>query len=71
MPDVIIGDFDSVNADTLNFFKKKNDIEWTKLNLMKDDTDTEAAIRLATVSYTHLDVYKRQSYACPRCNHNE
>lgn len=47
MPNVIIGDFDSVNADTLDFFKKKNDIEWTKLNPMKDDTDTEAAIRLA------------------------
>ena len=47
VPDVIIGDFDSVNADTLDFFKKKNDIEWTKLNPMKDDTDTEAAIRLA------------------------
>ena len=29
------------------FVKKKNDIEWTKLNPMKDDTDTEAAIRLA------------------------
>ena len=47
VPDAIIGDFDSVNADTLDFFKKKNDIEWTKLNPMKDDTDTEAAIRLA------------------------
>lgn len=47
VPDVIIGDFDSVNADTLDFFKKKNDIEWTKLNPVKDDTDTEAAIRLA------------------------
>ena len=31
----------------MEFFKKKNDIEWTKLNPMKDDTDTEAAIRLA------------------------
>lgn len=46
-PDIIIGDFDSVNVDTLEYFKKKEDIEWVKLNPMKDDTDTEAAIRLA------------------------
>lgn len=47
VPNIVIGDFDSVNPDTLEYFKKKDNIEWTKLNPVKDDTDTEAAIRLA------------------------
>ena len=46
-PDVIIGDFDSVRPETLDLFRCKEDIQWVKLNPMKDDTDTEAAIRLA------------------------
>ncbi len=47
MPDIIIGDFDSVKTETLEYFKEYGNIEWKKLNPMKDDTDTEAAIRLA------------------------
>lgn len=47
VPDIIIGDFDSVKKDTLEYFKSKRDIELIKLNPMKDDTDTEAAIRIA------------------------
>lgn len=47
VPDIIIGDFDSVKKNTLAYFKEYGDIEWKKLNPMKDDTDTEAAIRLA------------------------
>ena len=47
VPDIIIGDFDSVKNKTLAYFKEYGDIEWKKLNPMKDDTDTEAAIRLA------------------------
>lgn len=46
-PDMIIGDFDSVKAETLDSFRNKDNIQWIKLNPMKDDTDTEAAIRLA------------------------
>ena len=46
-PDMIIGDFDSVSKKTLQYFEKKEGIEWRKLNPMKDDTDTEYAIRLA------------------------
>lgn len=46
-PDIIIGDFDSVRPETLEFFRCKDDVQWVKLNPMKDDTDTEAAIRLA------------------------
>ena len=47
MPDMIIGDFDSVKADTLDFFKKQQGIIWKELNPVKDDTDTEFAIRQA------------------------
>ena len=40
LPDIIVGDFDSVNPDTLEYFHDKEQIE-------KDDTDTEYAIREA------------------------
>ena len=44
-PDVIVGDFDSVKPETLNFFKGQQGIDWLTLVPEKDDTDTEAAIR--------------------------
>lgn len=44
VPDMIIGDFDSVKADTLAFFKEQQEIVWKELNPVKDDTDTEFAI---------------------------
>lgn len=47
IPQIIIGDFDSVSSGTLEWFQKKDDIIWHKLNPVKDDTDTESAIRLA------------------------
>lgn len=46
-PDMIIGDFDSVKADTLDFFKEQSGIVFKELNPVKDDTDTEFAIRQA------------------------
>lgn len=46
-PNMIIGDFDSVKEDTLNFFKEQPGILWKELNPVKDDTDTEFAIRQA------------------------
>lgn len=46
-PDVIIGDFDSVDAKSLAYFKGQEGIEFHQLNPMKDDTDTEYAIRYA------------------------
>ena len=45
--DVILGDFDSVNPDTLEYFHDKEQIEVCMLNPEKDDTDTEYAIREA------------------------
>lgn len=47
VPDMIIGDFDSVRPETLAYFKEKQGIVWKKLNPVKDDTDTEFAIRQA------------------------
>lgn len=47
LPDMIIGDFDSVSAGTLAYFKEKAGICWKQLNPVKDDTDTEFAIRQA------------------------
>ena len=47
IPDMIIGDFDSVKDDTLAFFQKQSKIVFLKLNPVKDDTDTEFAIRQA------------------------
>ncbi len=44
-PDIIVGDFDSVDHDALDFFKEDNRIEFCRLNPEKDDTDTEYAIR--------------------------
>ena len=47
IPQVIIGDFDSVSRETLEWFQGKEGIIWHKLNPVKDDTDTEFALRLA------------------------
>lgn len=47
MPDMIIGDFDSVASETLRFFKEQEGIIFKELNPIKDDTDTEFAIRQA------------------------
>lgn len=46
-PDVIIGDFDSTGTEALAFFRGQPGIEIHQLVPEKDDTDTEAAIRLA------------------------
>ena len=46
-PDWIIGDFDSASGEALDYFKTQQEISWVKLNPVKDDTDTESAIRKA------------------------
>lgn len=38
LPDIIVGDFDSVNPDTLEYFHDKEQIEVCMLNPEKDDT---------------------------------
>ena len=47
LPDIIVGDFDSVNPDTLEYFHDKEQIEICMLTPEKNDTDTEHAIREA------------------------
>lgn len=46
-PDWIIGDFDSASSEALDYFGGQSDISWIRLNPVKDDTDTESAIRKA------------------------
>ena len=46
-PDIIVGDFDSATTKALDFFERKGQTEIHRLNPIKDDTDTEYAIRLA------------------------
>lgn len=46
-PDVVVGDFDSVNSEVLEYFKENELIDFHVLNPEKDDTDTEYAIRFA------------------------
>ena len=47
VPDVIVGDFDSVGTEALAYFKTLPGVAIQKLIPEKDDTDTESAIRLA------------------------
>jgi thiamine pyrophosphokinase len=47
VPDVIAGDFDSVENESLAYFQGLNSVQVIKLNPMKDDTDTEFVIREA------------------------
>lgn len=46
-PDMIIGDFDSVENESLQYFRGQTSVKIVELSPMKDDTDTEAAIRWA------------------------
>lgn len=46
-PDIIIGDFDSAGSPAFAHFREQPGVEIKTLNPIKDDTDTEAAVRLA------------------------
>ncbi len=47
VPDVIAGDFDSVDDGSLEAFSQMKEVEMLRLNPIKDDTDTEFVIREA------------------------
>lgn len=47
VPNVIAGDFDSVDSSCLDAFSKMGEVEMLRLNPIKDDTDTEFVIREA------------------------
>lgn len=44
-PDIIVGDFDSVDRESWSFFRTQEQIEFCTLNRAKDETDTEFAVR--------------------------
>ncbi|MCL2773876.1 MAG: thiamine diphosphokinase [Oscillospiraceae bacterium] len=47
VPDIIIGDFDSVNPAILSFYKNRDDIEIIKHPAQKNDTDSMLAVKYA------------------------
>ena len=47
VPDIIAGDFDSVEDESLDEFSGMSEVEVLRLNPIKDDTDTEFVIREA------------------------
>jgi thiamine pyrophosphokinase len=47
IPDLAVGDFDSVSPDTLGYFQKIDGIRWEKHRPEKDESDTELAVTLA------------------------
>lgn len=46
-PDIVVGDFDTVPLEVLNAYEETGGGEVIRLNPMKDDTDTQYAVRLA------------------------
>lgn len=46
-PDLIVGDFDSVSSEVLDFYRGSTETQMITLNPIKDDTDTEFAIHKA------------------------
>lgn len=56
-PDIIVGDFDSVNSEALSYFRMRERVEIIELNPIKDDTDIEYAIRDAiSRGVTHITI---------------
>lgn len=47
MPDIIVGDFDSADPEILDYFRAQEQIDICALPTVKNDTDTEFAIREA------------------------
>ena len=47
IPNHVVGDFDSVSSEILEFYKKQTQIIFHKFNAEKDNTDTDIALKLA------------------------
>lgn len=47
MPNHVVGDFDSVSAPILEFYRNKTQVIFHKYNSEKDNTDTDIALKLA------------------------
>lgn len=48
IPNHVVGDFDSVSPEVLEFYKKQTQIIFHTYNAEKDNTDTDIALKLAT-----------------------
>ncbi len=48
MPSYIVGDFDSVDAKVADYYRKETNVPVREYNPVKDASDTEIAVRLAT-----------------------
>lgn len=47
VPDVIVGDFDTVSSELLEMYSKDKQCRTVRLNPVKDDTDTQCAMNIA------------------------
>ncbi len=47
MPDILLGDFDSVNPEVLAFYERRKEVHIMRYRPEKDDTDTELALHIA------------------------
>lgn len=47
IPNHVVGDFDSVDAEILKFYQNKSQVIFHKYNPEKDNTDTDMALKLA------------------------
>lgn len=47
IPNYVVGDFDSVDAEILKFYQNKTQVTFHKYNPEKDNTDTDIALQLA------------------------
>ncbi len=56
-PDIIVGDFDSANPEALEYYRDMDQVAVSELEVMKDDTDTEHAVRDAIrLGCNHLTI---------------
>ena len=55
IPNQIVGDFDSLSAEIVTYYKNRGDIPIREFNPVKDATDTEIAVRLGiSLGCSHL-----------------
>lgn len=47
MPDYIVGDFDSIHSDIMDYYRNETNVPVREYNPVKDASDTEIAVRLA------------------------
>jgi thiamine pyrophosphokinase len=56
-PDILLGDFDSINPEDLNYYKEQG-VKILRFDSKKDKTDTEIAVDLAIEKHSDTDTEK-------------